>query len=164
MCFHERRWWMSLMAPLLTPYFAANAERDSIRAADATRIARTSSSERRQRGFSVPVGDHERPRFTRSATLSAFDPKARCAGLQHAGLSQACRTHCPTGMAPAESSQQMRCALHCLPRYRMTPYPKRKREPVHSQHSSGPRRSTLDQNRSCSGLPEPLQLMGGILA
>src|SRR5690606_20648574 len=82
-----------------------------------------------------------RPLRTLSATLSAWEPAAKCRGLQHGGLSQtACRT--TSGSSPVHRFQATLCAsaeFRCpMP---IRPYPAESLAPANSQQPDSVRTS-----------------------
>ena len=88
------------------------------------------------------------PLLAMSTMLSKFVPIFMCRVLQHAVLSHECIRTLPFGMgSPQDNSQAIRWARSDLSGLNQTiPYPFSLRDSFHSQHSSGPRRSTRAQN------------------
>lgn len=86
-----------------------------------------------------------------SRELSRGVPRNRWAGLQHGGLSQWWQTNNASGIGPCSRDHAARCARSRRTRRSChimnLPYPPgRVTVRVQGQHSSGPRRSTRDQN------------------
>lgn len=77
-----------------------------------------------------------RPLAFMSSMLSFCVPRNICAGLQHAGLSQRCRTLMPVGTSPCAAIQAAWCAFVICPLCLMIPYPKGVRAPRNSQQPS----------------------------
>lgn len=87
-----------------------------------------------------------------SLMLSACVPRNKCFGLQHGGVSHLWQTNIPSGICPLVKTQAILCESLGVPLTRNCPYPVTVVDSFHSQHSSGSRIETWDQNRSISTL------------
>jgi hypothetical protein len=146
---------MRSMADHPTRYARANAARVSP-AAKRERMSLADSAVSLALGFRSPwlsCLPRARCRTAMSRILSAWLPATRCAGLQHGGLSQTCRTLTSGRSCPCcDSYTALWAWVYSVPVQKF-PYPDALQAPVHGQHPSGSvTLSTLLQSRSTSSM------------
>lgn len=126
----SRTWVMVILCTLNSLATSATVYPSSKRA----RISRTSNGPNFVCGSLKPLA--LRPLLHMSSVLSCTSPRNRWAGFMQRLLSQVCRTHRPSGIAPRSISQASRWARTERLPLRAYPYPVCRSVPVHKMQPS----------------------------